>query len=98
MPVHIYTNQVLTLSCHAAQIFSLRRVTLFKRHVVPGRASAEDTGRWRIGSCSQLGLSITEMRHTEINECWQEEPDPPLAPPPPVLGQAVDVHEQRSRA
>lgn len=33
------------------------------------------------------------MRHSEINECWQEG-GPDFFLFPPSLGQAVDVHEQ----
>lgn len=37
------------------------------------------------------------MRHSEINECWQEG-GPDFFLFPPSLGQAVDVHEQGSGA
>lgn len=53
---------------------SLRRLTLFRKNVTQGRSSVEDTRRWSTGSCSQLGLSISEMKYTEMNECWQGGP------------------------
>lgn len=40
----------------------LHSLTLFSKNDAQGRRSAEDTRRWRIGSCSQLGLSIRKMK------------------------------------
>lgn len=53
--------------------YSLHSLTLFRKNIPQGRPSAEDARRWGTGSCSQLGLSIAEMRYSKMNECWQEE-------------------------